>query len=68
MAESVVAQAKEGVNDALKTPMKKPITALVVALIAVSAVVLLEIFFPGVITGRIRGLFTTVGVKPKAGA
>lgn len=59
----IVDQAKEGAKEALKTPTKEPVKALVVALIAVSAVVLLEIFFPGVITGRIRALFTSVGVK-----
>jgi Flp pilus assembly pilin Flp len=66
MAEGIVAQAKEGVGDVTHTVTKKPVTALVVALIAVSLVVLIEIFFPGAITGRIRSMFNAVGVKGKA--
>ena len=66
MAEGVVAQAKEGATDVAKTIKDKPITALVVALIVTSLVVLIEIFFPGAITGRIRAMFNMVGVKGKA--
>jgi len=68
MAEGIVTQAKEGVSDVGHTITKKPVTALVVALIAVSFVVLVEIFFPGAITGRIRAMFNAVGVKGKAAA
>ena len=68
MAEAVTTQASDGVKDVVKTVKNKPITALVVALIAVSAVVLLEIFFPGAITGRIRSVFNMAGVKGKAAA
>lgn len=66
MTEGVVAQAKEGVGDVVKTVKNKPITALVVALISVSLVVLIEIFYPGAITGRIRAVFNMAGVKGKA--
>jgi hypothetical protein len=66
MAEGIVAQAKEGLGDVVKTPTKKPVTALVVALVTVSVVVLIEIFFPGAITGRIRNMFAMAGVKGKA--
>jgi hypothetical protein len=66
MAEAVTTQVAEAPKDVLNTVKHKPVTALVVALIAVSAVVLLEIFFPGVITGRIRAAFNMVGVKGKA--
>jgi hypothetical protein len=66
MAEGVVAQAKEAPKDIATTVKNKPVTALVVGLIVVSLVVLLEIFVPGVITGRIRAMFGAVGVKGKA--
>jgi hypothetical protein len=66
MAEGVVAQIKEGPGDVVSTVKNKPVTALVVALIAVSLVVLIELFFPGAITGRIRSMFNAVGVKGKA--
>jgi hypothetical protein len=62
----VVTQAKEGLKDVVNTPKTKPVTALVVALISVSLVVLIEIFFPGAITGRIRAVFNMAGVKRKA--
>jgi hypothetical protein len=66
MAEGVVAQIKEGPGDVVSTVKNKPVTALVVALIAVSLVVLIELFFPGAITGRIRSMFNAVGVKGKS--
>jgi hypothetical protein len=66
MAEGVVAQVKEAPGDIVKTVKHKPITALVIATITLALVVLIEIFFPGAITGRIRGLFNMVGVKGKA--
>ena len=66
MAEGVVAQAKEAPGDVIKTVKDKPVTALVVGVIVLALVVLLEIFFPGVITGRIRAMFNAVGVKGKA--
>jgi len=68
MAEGVVTQVKEAPGDVVSTVKNKPVTALVVALIAVSFVVLVEIFFPGEITGRIRAMFNAVGVKGKAAA
>lgn len=66
MAESVTTQVTEAPKDVIKTVKSKPVTALVIALITVSAVVLIEIFFPGAITGRIRNAFNMVGIKGKA--
>ena len=66
MAESVVKQVTEAPGDVLKTVKTKPVTALVVGLIAVSLVVLIEIFYPGAITGRVRSLFNMAGVKGKS--
>jgi drug/metabolite transporter superfamily protein YnfA len=66
MAETVVAQLKEGPGDVLRTVKNKPFTALVVGVIVLALVVLLEIFFPGAITGRIRALFGMVGIKGAA--
>jgi RsiW-degrading membrane proteinase PrsW (M82 family) len=63
MAEGIVAQAKEAPGDIAHTVKHKPVTALVIAVITLSLVVLLEIFFPGAITGRIRAMFNAVGVK-----
>lgn len=65
MAE-VITQVKEAPGDILKTVKGKPVTALVIGLIVLSLVVLIEIFFPGAITGRIRAVFNMVGVKGKA--
>jgi hypothetical protein len=66
MAEGVVSQIKEGPGDVIKTVRHKPFTAIVVGFITLALVVLLEIFYPGVITGRIRNLFGMVGVKGAA--
>lgn len=66
MAEGVVAQIKEGPKDVLNTVKHKPVTALVVGIIVLALVVLIEIFYPGAITGRIRAMFNAVGVKGKA--
>jgi hypothetical protein len=63
MAESVVTQVKEGAKDIVKAPFHKPVMALTVALLVTSIVVLIEIFAPGAITGRIRKLFGMVGIK-----
>lgn len=62
----IVAQAKEGLKDVVNTPKTKPVTAAVVALVTLSLVVLVEIFYPGAITGRIRAVFNMAGVKGKA--
>ncbi len=66
MAEGIVAQAKEAPGDVVKTVKNKPVTALVVGLITLAIVVLIEIFFPGAITGRIRAVFNMAGIKGKA--
>ncbi len=65
MAE-VTTQVADGVKAPLATLKAKPVTAVVVALITVSLVVLIEIFYPGAITGRIRSVFNMAGVKGKA--
>ncbi len=66
MAEGAVTQLKEGVAAPLKGLKSKPIAALVTALVVVSVVVLIEIFYPGAITGRVRKVFNMVGVKGAA--
>ena len=66
MAEGVVAQVKEGVTAPAKALRSKPLMALTVALVAVSIVVLIEIFKPGLITGKIRKAFGMVGIKGAA--
>lgn len=66
MAESVVKQVTSAPAEVVATVKRTPVTAVVVALIAVSAVVLIEIFYPGAITGKIRRAFGMVGIKGAA--
>lgn len=65
MAE-VVTQIKEGAGAPIAALKSKPVAALVTALVVVSMVVLIEIFYPGAITGRIRRAFSAVGIKGAA--
>lgn len=66
MAEAVTTQLKEGATAPVKALRSKPIAALTTALVVLSVVVLIEIFYPGAITGRIRKVFNMVGVKGAA--
>lgn len=66
MAEAVTTQLKEGATEPFKALRSKPIMALTAALVIVSIVVLIEIFKPGLITGKIRKVFGMVGVKGAA--
>ncbi len=64
MAESVVAQVKEGLADlSPKKALHKPVTMAVVVIGVLTIVLLLEAFKPGLLTGPIRAGLRKLGVK-----
>jgi len=63
MSEGVVAQAKETPAVVANTVKNRPILAIGVAITVLLAVLILEAFKPGAITGPLRKLLQKVGFK-----
>jgi hypothetical protein len=66
MAESAVGQLKDVPGTVTGTLRSKPLLALGVAVSVLAIVVLIEILYPGAITGKIRKAFNMVGIKGAA--
>lgn len=63
MAEGIVPQIKEGIADVPKTIMTKPIVAVVVGAIVLLMVLLLESFYPGLLTNPLKAFLRMFGAK-----